>query len=294
MTEIPEPTWNPRNAEYHALRSRWSSSMLKTFRASPQLARARYVDQTMEAEPPSAAMVKGSLVNCVLLKPEDFDDDFVRCDTKSRNSKAYRELVETNPDRHVVPYTWVEEAESLVNAFLADESKSARVARKLLLDEDGYSEYFHQWDDPIGEVPCKMMLDKLGIAAGRPTYTELKTTALIDPGDFQRHAHNMEYQCQAAMNLRGCYDLLGEMPQMIYVVVGSEPPHEVMVYTPSEEYLMLGAQRVEEDLRQLGRRLSGDAPWLRDEQAIPGNIPVLSPPNYALRDLREGVKISEL
>ena len=58
-------------AEYHADYSRVSNSMLSVFRQSRRRYFQRFVEQSMPAPEPTAAMQLGSLVHTLLLEPDD-------------------------------------------------------------------------------------------------------------------------------------------------------------------------------------------------------------------------------
>jgi len=283
---IPAPAWSPTNREYHALTERWSSSMLADFRASPALAHGRYVTKSIEREPPTPSMICGSLVNILLLEPDRAKSHIAVAEVQSRNSKAFRDLDGTAPI--VVTRPEMDRALAVADAIQNPRTKAAEVAAALLLGP-GISEYAHKWEE--GEIPCKCMVDKLAMfPTGEPVQVELKTTTDPRPQPFAATVDRYGYDAQAAFNLRGIQHALGGfLPRFYWIAVRNEPPYEVHVSQLSEEFHALGEQQIERDLKGLGARLSGAAPWCsEDEQLLSGSIPALEPPRWRLRELYSG------
>lgn len=276
---IPVPIWTPTNATYHA-EPRWSSSKLKTFRASPAEAHGRYVARTLPAPDTSTAMVVGSIVNALLLEPERAVSYIYVCGAKTRTAKEYRDSVRDRPHQLVVTADEWEEGDGVAGALLAGRTEAARVARRLLTGGDGFSEYAHKWDDATG-VPCKTMVDRLRMVGGWPAVVELKTTEDPDPARFKDHFIKMGYDAQAAFNSRGLTELLGAAPRYYVVAARSRAPYEVAFQQIPVETLARGAEIVEADLRKLAACLAGgpwESPW---ETLIDGEIPFLPLPGWA-------------
>jgi hypothetical protein len=285
---LPPPAWTPSLRDYHSDATRWSSTMLKIFRESPALAWRRYVARDLPADPPIRPMVLGSLVNMILLEPERMDELYLVVGCQDRRVKAFRDAAEAEKAREVVTSAELGEAMEIARAIQGPRTTAARVARKLLLDSEGYPEYSHRWTEK--GVPVRCRLDKLAVVAGRAARIELKTSVAPDPDGFGRQAWNLGYHCQAELYLRGATDLLGERPDDYVVAVRNEPPHEVAVYQLSAEFMRYAAWQLDADLEQLAPLLARDpaepwcAPW-ESFEATQGAIPYLEPPGWAARSM---------
>jgi hypothetical protein len=288
---IPAPTWKPSNAEYHGTVEAVSSSMLKTFRGAPALYYQTYIEKSVEREKPTASMVIGSAVNVLLLEPERADRYVYVAGVKARTAKEYKEAYKLRPDQLVLTETEWEEAQLVAASILEPKTQAARIARELLRNDDGFSEYAYCWTEPSGLL-CKSMVDRLRMIQMLPTIVELKTTVDPSPEAFQAHFWRMQYHCQAAFNLRGARRLLGEagsLLRFLVVAVRNEAPYDVFVYQPDEGLLKKGADQVEEDLAGLARCHLHGSPWQTPAENITGNLPSLSAPAWAYNKPASGV-----
>ncbi len=281
---IPAPTWKPSNAEYHGTTEAVSSSMLKTFRHAPALYYQTYIEKSVERDKPTASMVIGSTVNVLLLEPERADRYVYVAGVKARTAKEYKTAYELRKDQLVLTETEWEEAQNVAASILEPKTQAARIARELLRNDDGYSEYAYRWTEPSG-LQCKEMVDRLRMIQMLPTIVELKTTINPRRKEFGDHFIRMGYDCQAAFNLRGARHLLGEelgaLLRFIVVAVRNVPPYDVYVWQPTQANLGEGARQVEEDLAGLARCLLQGAPWETEEENITGVIPSLDRPFWA-------------
>lgn len=254
--------------------------MISLFRASPRLAWERYVAGLPRESPEylTPSLVLGSAVNQLILEPES--SGIYVAEAGSRNSKAYRDAVLAWPDRLVLTQPEYTEAANISAAIREPRTNKARLARSLLLTEGGYSEYAHRWSDPTG-VRCKCMVDRLVEIWGKPTILEMKTTNSPDPKGFGRSFLKFNYHRQAACNLRGIGNLIGEEPAIYIIVVGNEPPYEVDVRPISETLLTEGKRLIQEDLERLAVCIedrSGESwqqPWEQEEELTP-----IEPPDW--------------
>lgn len=176
---------------------RLSYSALSAFKESP----AKFVEYKMRKKVTTDAMVFGSMVHCLILEPQDFDnryftfDDSAKCQEiggdKPRATKAYKEwkaakLSEAGEREIVDPQDF------LSAKTIADNVKNNRAAAKVLrlcpIHEKGIDwEYknfkFHGFIDGDGE---------------EATF-DLKICADATPRKFQRTIIDMDYHMQGAM-----------------------------------------------------------------------------------------------
>jgi len=280
---IPAPSWTPTNPAYHADRSHWSSSMLKTFRESPALAQGIYITGDFSGPETSHSMIIGSLVNVLLLEPERWDIDVWVVDVDGRNAKTFKQAVATFPERLVVTRKEAEEATFVAQAIKEPRTKMAEVGQALLMGGIGYAEYAHRWIDPTG-VPCKSKVDRAIVLSSRATIVEMKTSRDPRPRQFEKQFNDMEYYLQGAFNRRGGRFAFGEDPTLIVAAIGNIQPYSVYVYEVDPEYLIDAADEIEANLEELAHRLSGELPWCTaDEMLSDDRLPVLRQPYYARR-----------
>jgi hypothetical protein len=181
-----------------------SYSALSAFKEAP----AKFVEYKMKQKVTTDAMVYGSMVHCLVLEPDDFEnryftfDDSAKCadliagGAKSpRATKAYKEwyLAETEGagERIVVTPDDFRHAKAVAHTVICNRA-SSKVLRLCPKREKGVEwEYknfkFHGFIDGDGE---------------ENTF-DLKTCADASPAKFQRDLVQMGYHMQAAMYMFG-------------------------------------------------------------------------------------------
>lgn len=286
LTSVPAPIWTPGNREYHGDPSRWSSTSLKMFRHKPQLAYRTYIGSVKHSGP-TPAQVIGSAVNILLLEPETQETAIHTVDVEARNAVAFKKAVELYPEALVLTRPEREQAGAVADAILHPQTDYAAMAREILVDRHGYSEYASRWDDEIG-VPCKSKIDRLTTATAEDGLSlvigELKTAKSPELQAFSRQAWDLDYHCQAAFNCRGIYATTGHWPDFVFVVVRNEQPYEVACYKLTEEFLAVGYEQVVGDLQRLSVCLQDPSgkTWRSSWENFQGfpSVPELSPPPY--------------
>lgn len=277
---IAATTWNPTNAEYHADRSAWSSSMIRKFRENgASWAHAAYVAKTIEMPKPTPDMVSGSAAHRMILEPER--QGIVRVEVGARSAKAYKEAVAVaGPDELVLTDPEFDTAAGVAASILAQESPAAKLAHAALIGLEGQSEVSHAWDYrlPSGAiVRVKMRADRIiRTRDGRLMVPDLKTTA--DPGErFADMYYRYGYDIQAALYRAGVYNLTREEPIMACIAVRNGQPFDVCFGSLDIATLDLGRRRLEATLQQIHDcQTSGEwfAPWER-------GISTIAPPAWA-------------
>lgn len=252
---IPEPEWSPSLREYHATRERWSPSMLKVFRESPREAFLRFVaapERPDGGNDWSQSRRIGAAVNALVLDPDVARSLIHTVEAKRRGAAAVGDAQRAFPDRLVLTRPETDLASGVADAILEPGTRAAEVANAILTAPGGYSEWAYRWEDAETGVRCKLMVDRLAEVYGRPTIGELKTSRNPSPREFRRDARRFGYGLQAAHNVAGVEDALGEKPQFFWVVVRNAPPFEVAVWR-SSRLLLEGRDDRREALRRLAR-----------------------------------------
>jgi hypothetical protein len=282
---ILAPTWTPTAREYHASPG-WSASRLAVYRRSPRLARAYWIDGTMEPPGPTPEMELGTAVHALLLGRED---EVVRAEgCAARRGKKWAAWVEDYARTHtVLPEPAYEAAVLAADAIAEPQTPAAERARRILLELPGYGEYAYRWEDPYTGVPCKLMADRLvELPGGLVCEVSIKTVGAwgddprIDRDSYGQLAGQRGHHCQAAHYVAGLTDLLvDETPAALIIPISTAPPYEVAVYQWNDASLEVGARRVQEALEGIaaGR-------WLAPHEALEDDIPTLTLPGYMLRE----------
>lgn len=275
---IPAPEWCPTNEEYHQLDGRWSSSMVKDFRACPALARDRYVEQCTERKSATKAMDVGSAVHSLVLG----GPEVVRVDVPNRrHTKKLGKAADDHPDAIILTAPEFAEAQAIVSQIKKPKTPAARAARALLLDVPGENEFAVQAE--VDGIKVKAMADRLVELEGQLALIEFKTTGDPRPDRFQRHAYNMEYHCQAAFYQRVFEARFGDRPRVIYVVQRSGEPFDPWPYEPTAAYFEKGHEQIATDLAALKQALA-TGEWMTDhERLLDGSLLKLDLPAFAKR-----------
>ena len=125
---------------------------------------------------------------------------------------------------------------------IRDAVHSHKAAKKLLTAK-GQAECTLRWVDKQTGLACKARLDWLTSRA----LVDLKTTRNIESRAFGRHAGEMLYHCQFAFARMGL-EASGKKPKVHIIAVENEAPHDVAVYTLTDDDLWAGEDQVRQAL----------------------------------------------
>jgi hypothetical protein len=219
-----------KSQAYHADHSAVSHSMLEVFKKSIPKYHKLYVKEEPQSGEPSDAMRVGSAMHAATLFPKDTSLLIMPpgyCRTKAAK-EAKTGLEKKAVDEGLI---LVSDAEATLcfgmsSAILADPVAAA------LLDNvpESMREYVCRWTDPAAAIECKLMMDAVTMDG---FILDLKSAIDPSPAGFARACANFGYDRQAAWYLDGVnqYTPTGISPTgFVFIVVGSEPPHEVGVY----------------------------------------------------------------
>lgn len=183
-------------------------------------------------EKASKEMDFGSLVDCLILEPHMFKENF------SMKPETY-----VNKAGHTKPWTlkatyckeW-EEQKSLEGKTLyksADLEKAVDISEQCLghLTASQWLKDFETqvaivWEDSETGILCKGRIDILQ----KDRISDLKTTHNASPNEFRRTVNNFLYHVQDYMYTTGYEILTGEKLPFGFLVVESDSPHCVATY----------------------------------------------------------------
>jgi len=221
------------NDEYHDDHTRLSPSMLGVLRRSPQEFEGRYITKTMKHPEPSESMNVGSMVHCLALEPELFDDLFVikpdGLDRRTREGKlAYAELMASG--KQVVSDEDFRTAIACVKALMAHDQIA------LILSQGGIVEQRINFVEFGVEMRCKPDF----VNPSLKVILDIKTTKDASPAEFAKSVASYGYARQAALYMDAVAMEHGVECRFLFAVVCTAPPYEVACYELTDEAKRLG------------------------------------------------------
>ena len=273
-------SWPVEAAQYHADHTAIGHSMLEVFRESVPLYHGRFVARTVPAPEPTAAMALGTALHAALLEPERFCDLVAVAPLVDRRTKAGRERWDQF-EAEASGRTVISGDQELLARVMANAVRRNKFAAQLLAAPGRNEATFRVRDDATG-LELKARQDRL---LDRGIILDLKTAADPSPEAFGRSAHNFGYYRQDAHYRRVRQLALGidrHAEEMLFIVVGSSPPHECFVFELDERAQELGWMQVEDDLQALAnRQLTGN--W---ESPYDHQLNTLQLPRWAYTEQR--------
>ncbi len=210
-------------------------SGLKYLRHSPSMYQYR-----LQHAQESDSMAFGTLAHLLTLEPHRFERDVAVWTSRTeagsmspRRGKAWDAFVEANAGRMIVT-----ENDYLDASVLAAAVRANPAAMRYLVD--GVAEVAMYWEWPVG--PCKGRLDFVTRVDGKTVIVGLKTARDCRPIQFSSQAFKLGYHLQWAWYQDGWREAHGTdtAPRMVEIVVESEAPHSVIVYTIPDDVLEQG------------------------------------------------------
>lgn len=188
-------------------------------------------------EPPTPAMVFGTLAHLALLEPSSFVERYTFApegiDRRTKAGKAlWAEFVEAAGDRTVVTK---DDWDTV--CLMADKVNEIDLARKLLCGEH---ERVFRWTDETTGEECKIRVDSIRMVGGVPVIVDYKTTTDASFNAFARKCVNMGYDFQAGMYTEGVEIVSGMKPRFVFIVQETEPPFAVNILEADDEFIQRG------------------------------------------------------
>lgn len=228
------------NRQYQAIPA-ISSHRLIAMLQSPAHCWRQYLDPDRKPEESSDALKLGTLVHCLALNPQDFDNEFLVADYE-RRSKAgkarYAELQQYGLT--VIKSKELEKAQAIVSAL----KRNKTAAR---LTSEGEKEKMFMQPRSADLLPLKSRLDVHN--ESEKLVVELKTTR--DISTLEKAITDYHYPLSAAFYLAISHSL-----SFVFVFVQTSEPYEVAIFEPTREQLDQGRDEMQAALHQF------DACWL--------------------------------
>lgn len=235
-------------------------------------------------EPPTPAMVLGTITHRMILEPTRIGDFVVwgeKPDQKVRLGKVWDAFKDEHGNKTIITR---KERDAMVQIAVAVR-RNTRVAELL---RSGRSELSMVWrDTELGHL-CKGRIDYLR-EDGQPVIADLKTTRDSRPFQFGSQAYRLGYHIKLAMYQDGYFALTGELAPVKIIAVESKPPYDCAVYGVPPDVLQQG----HEDYLRLMDRIreceeSGIWPG-----AVEGEVD-LTLPTYAFTETSDDLASLEL
>ena len=234
---------NPRNA-YFADHNYLSNSMLKTFDKKPSLYEALFVTHSMPSPPPTDPMIVGSMTHTLVFEPEKIADDWAVHDFNPRSGGAWKAYVKEHADKMLFRRQDMTNCEAIAAAVRADTD-----ARKFLNAPNSEAEKEIRWEQDGITRKAKVDLF-IPLHSKHCVLCDLKTTADSSPKTWEKQCRNMNYHRQAAWYCDAARSLGYTQIEWFYIIVETDPPHDVYVTRATEEELMDGEIENNETLRR--------------------------------------------
>ena len=230
----------------------FSKSAIKSLKTSP-----RHYLEYRNTPINTKAIKEGRLLDCMLLEPELFDDQFIippdkyldyekKPTTKTPEPKkimkdwspysAYCKKWKVDAESHGLTVVKEEDVQKAINCMGVIASKD-----KIKEMFEGEAQVSIVWDDPMTGVRCKARFDILG-EEGINDLKKTKDASYSDEGTagFKGEIAFYDYDAQAALYQDGWYVLTGELKPFSFIAVEYFPPFECAAYPLREDSLING------------------------------------------------------
>ncbi len=220
-------------ADYH---SKWwwlSKSVIEELLKTPRNFHYKFLKEDGLKISDTKSQSMGTDIHAMLLEFARFKDLYISGPIgKDRRHNAYKELVDKNPNKIVIPYKEFQLLEAIHEAVL--EQKVGRY----FLNLDGTPEVSCYWNDPDFNQTLKCRPDLL--FKSKNFVVDLKTTSSEGKYEFEKTASIHNYHISAALTMRGLKIITGEYFKYLFLVVETKPPFNVSLYTFEPEDIIAG------------------------------------------------------
>ena len=219
--------------------NRLSYSSLKAFNKSP----IDYLMYLNKEYVQNDSMLLGSVVDCLLLTPNEFEDKYILVDDYDRRTKIGKELhIEYTEKakklfKTIVKKSMLENAEIMVNSLLNNNKV------KLILDNTTQTQYpidFTYKLERAEKYQIRGFADGVGEMNGKPFIFDLKTTNNIDQHFYTRQIIDMLYHLQASIYCMGFAHDKIKIPDFYHIVIENKAPYKCNVYKFDKEFIKRG------------------------------------------------------
>lgn len=203
----------------------------------------------------SEAKTIGSILHCLTLEKDKFDDYFLKSPDCYRRSKVEKEIWATFNEKLTTTQKDAYTEKMLITAENMYKSLMESPNNKKLLR--GIYEIACFWVDPDTGVLCKCKFDVIGTTSGLAT--DLKKTQDASEVEFIRSVYKFTYHVQEAFYLDGIREAIkqsGIVPdfklpkKMVFVAVEEEEPHFTNRLTIPEDFVENGREKYKMALKR--------------------------------------------
>ena len=204
---------------------------------------AAYEDPLRIPMLPKDPMKQGSLVDCLITEPYNFDRKYVVAPEVNRRTKAGKEAWDACAEQARANAATVISSEWLHTAnVIATKLRNDPVASVYL---QGQGQQPHFWHDTEHQLDCRYLPDIED--PDRGLLVDLKKARSANPRLFTAQAYSLGYDIQVAHYAEGYRDRYGEYPKQIALLAYEwQWPHNWSVNVISDELLEEGRRRREE------------------------------------------------
>lgn len=240
---------------------------------SPKHFHSRYFGGEREPKKVTDKMLLGSLVHCLFLTPDIFDQDFFvmgNYDGRTKEGKAYREeALLACGTRQLVTKDLVDQAQLIVEALKL----------KFYPWMSSYlAELSFFWQCPFSQLWMRGRAD----AVMGDTLIELKTTDNAEPQHFSKHIFNMNYDLSLYHYVEGLRQCGLEIKKCVFIVVETASPYVCEKYIAGDGFLATGHDKWLDAVTKLETGLA-DLHWPSYADPLVVDELVLSPPAWAMK-----------
>ena len=204
-----------------------SYSSIKEFAKSP----SHYIQYLRKDREPSKEMNFGSLIHCMLLYQDLFDDLFSvapSVDRRTKEGKAtWEDFISKSGTKIVVTEDELDEAHSISAKVLSKSDIKSVISSCDHMEKP--------WSEVFNGIPFRGFFD----GSSNDYILELKTTSDASPQAFISDFIKRKYYLQAAL-----YSRASSLP-IKYVVVETKPPYNSFVATISQDFIDYGLSEID-------------------------------------------------
>ena len=224
-----------------------NQSSFKKFMECPSI----YKHELTHKPPPTQPMIFGSLVHCLILEPEEFDDRYaVFKEGKTLSSVKGEKFIKENKDKIVISET--------DHKHGSDMAEAVRVSKILDGIKSEYKELAGFRD--VSQIPCKAKLDWFD---GRWIW-DYKTTASLDKFDSSFFDYGYDIQSMWYIHVFGDLPLVDGVK---FLVQEKKAPYRFEIITPTFPILQDANKIIINGLKKFMLCHHNDS-WLPHEKII--------------------------
>tara|TARA_B100001287_G_C22686610_1_gene534264 strand:- start:33364 stop:34218 length:855 start_codon:yes stop_codon:yes gene_type:complete len=255
-----------------------SYSSLKAFNKSP-LDFLLYINKDYTI---TESMILGSLIDCLLLTPENFESKYLVVGNYDRRTKSGKELHDKylkqseKENKEIVKKSIYDKCCIIVNSI-----KNNHKA-KYLLEHTHTIQYKvnfnHKVENEIYNI--RGFADGVGeFSKEKPFIFDLKTTNKIDQHFYTRQIIDLMYHLQASIYTMGYFVENFKFPDFYHIVVETSEPYKVNVFKFDNEFIKTGKD-IFKSLLQNFHDCKKNNSWNQGSEFFEPNIVEITTPEW--------------